>query len=305
MRRWRALLLTAFFIGCPKPVATPLPEETVRDAASGVAGCPRYTPAERSGVVPASLPELSGLVASAVHPNVFYAHNDSGNAFTLFAIDASGTVLGEWNLPGANPSDVEDITAGRCTPGGETRCLFLGDIGDNLERREVLTIFRTQEPATLERGGSLALEALPFRYEDGFHNAEALVLHPISGELGVISKESAGLGALYVLENLAPGQRGTARRLGPLQLGKGADRLTTAADVHPSGARLLLRTYTQAYEARVAGAEDLAALIAEPLVGAPSSAQPQSEAIAYTADGRGYLIGTEGAGEPLISVGCR
>lgn len=252
-----------------------------------------------------SLPELSGLAASHVHEGVFYAHNDSGHAFELFAIDATGTVLGEWRFRGNAPPDVEDLATGPCAAESGERCIFLGDIGDNAEERGGGAIYRLPEPATLTRGGTLDVELLPFRYEDGAHNAEALVVHPVSGELGVITKTYDGLGSLYVLVGLAQGQSGSARKLGVLTLAKGTDRLTTGADVHPSGERLILRTYALAHEARVKGASSLRELIAEPLVGVPSSQQPQSEAIAYFADGRGYLIGTEGAGEPLVRVDCR
>ena len=36
----------------------------------------------------------------------------------------------------------------------------------------------------------------------------------------------------------------------------------------------------------------------------PEAPQPQGEAIAYTADGRDYLLGGEGVGSPLYLVSC-
>ena len=44
-------------------------------------------------------------------------------------------------------------------------------------------------------------------------------------------------------------------------------------------------------------------LDAEP-VPVPEAPQPQGEAIAYTADGRDYLLGGEGVGSPLYLVSC-
>ena len=62
-------------------------------AARRPAPCPQYVARARSARVtcPPSLPELSGFAASPVHPGIFWAHNDSGNAPALYALRADGT----------------------------------------------------------------------------------------------------------------------------------------------------------------------------------------------------------------------
>jgi hypothetical protein len=159
------------------------------------------------------------------------------------------------------------------------------------------------EPERLD-GAPLVPAILPFRYSDGPHNAEALVVDPASARVFVIPKTLRSLGDIYRIDDLGSREGGSAVRIRTLRAPGEFDSTTTAADAHPSGTRLLLRTYTRAWELRSPDArafEDV--LDAEP-VPVPEAPQPQGEAIAYTADGRGYLLGGQGVGSPLYLVSC-
>lgn len=307
-RRTWALLLGMGLFACssPKPVPS---ESDVPDAGSqvpaiGLPGCVTYGVPRQTGVVPEQLPELSGLAASVRHPGVFWTHNDSGNDFEAFAIDETGAVRARLKLTGAEPRDVEDVAVGPCAPGEARTCVFLADIGDNFELREQVRLFRVPEPETLA-DASVPVEPMPFTYPDGSHDAEALVLDARSGRLGVLTKTRRSLGDLYALDGLKPGTVIQATKLGTLEAPQGLDRLSTAASLHPSGQRLLVRTYSRVWELRQSGAADLESLLKGSLVAVPAGSQAQAEAVAYFADGQGYLLGTEFTGQPLWRVGCR
>ena len=62
-------------------------------------------------------------------------------------------------------------------------CLYFGDMGDNRESRSYCAVYRVREPAAMTSGLEVAAEALPFQYPDGSHNAEALLVHPVTGVL--------------------------------------------------------------------------------------------------------------------------
>jgi hypothetical protein len=274
-----------------------------RDA--DVPACSDYqSPPRQTGTVPKELHELSGLVASRRHDGIFWAHNDSGNALELYALDAHGTIHGRFPLDGPKALDAEDIAVGPCGPQDDTTCIYLGDIGDNGQRRTSVQLFRIVEPTTLTPR-TLDAEALPFRYPDKARNAEALVVDPRDGTAYVISKTIGSLGDVYRVDGVGPGRMGTAVRVARLKAPAEFDSYTTGADVHPSGTRLLLRTYGRAWELRVPGARSLPELFAATPVRVPSAAQPQAEAIAYDHGGSGYVLGTEGAGKPIYRVGCR
>jgi hypothetical protein len=273
-------------------------------AAAGPAPCPDYAPrAERTGRVPAVLAELSGFAASRVHRGVFWAHNDSGNAPALHALRADGTIAATCPLRGVRVRDLEDVAVGPCSAGSPDSCIYLGDIGDNGRRRQSAQILKVPEPAQL-RNQPLVPVTLPFRYAGGPLDAEALVVDPRSARVFVIAKSLLSLGDVYRIEDLGAREGGKAVRVRTLRPPRQFDAATTGADAHPSGTRLLLRTYTGAWELRSPDARSFEDVLEADPVAVPDAAQPQGEAVAYTFDGRGYLLGGERAGSPLYRVRC-
>jgi len=266
--------------------------------------CPEYVAQpERTGRVPAPLAELSGFAASPIHRGVFWAHNDSGNAPTLFALRADGSIVATCSLRGVKVRDPEDIAVGPCDAGSTTSCIYLGDIGDNGSRRQTAQILKVPEPTTLA-DQVLIPAILPFRYRGGPVDAEALLVDPRTARVFVISKSLLSLGDVYRIDGLGSREGGTAVRLRTLRPARQFDAATTAADAHPSGTRLLVRTYTKVWELRSPEARSFEDVLDATPVEVPDAAQPQGEAISYTGDGRGYLLGGEGAGSPLYRVRC-
>jgi hypothetical protein len=283
--------------------------------AEGLPGCtlygePRVTgSAPNTGRVPLVLAEMSGLAASIRHPGVFWTHNDSGNAFQVFAINEVGAVLATLNLTGVDPKDLgrldlEDITLGPCAPDGGRTCIHVADIGDNFERRKQVRVFRFPEPEQVA-DATVTVETLPFTYPDKPHDAESLVLESRTGRLAVITKERDSLGVVFALDGLSPGTVTKATRLGEVRAPEGVDFRTTAADLHESGQRLLLRTYTRVWELRRPGATRLEELIQGQVAEVPGPSQAQSEAVTYLPGGRAFLLGSEFAGQLLYRVDCR
>lgn len=266
--------------------------------------CPEYDPhALRTGRVPAELRELSGFAASRLHRGIFWAHNDSGNALALYAMRADGTIVGTFPLRGAVARDPEDVAVGPCTARSARSCIYLADTGDNGSRRQTVQILKVAEPEALD-GARLVPTILPFRYANGPSNAEALLVDPRSARLFVITKTLFSLGEVYRLDGLGSRQGGTAVRIRTLKAPREFDASTTGASAHASGTRLLLRTYTRAWELRSPTARSFEDVLdAEPIL-VPDAPQPQGEAISYTFDGRGYLLGGEGVGTPLFLVRC-
>jgi hypothetical protein len=315
VRRLAAVLIAGLACVCacsrPKPVSSQ--QEGGPDAGSsafapavGVPGCTLYGVPRQTGTVPAELGELSGLAAaSARHAGIFWAHNDSDNAFRVYALDESGKIQATLTLTGSKPVDLEDIAVGPCGARAEAPpCLYLADTGDNFQRRPQVRLFRLPEPEQLS-DATLPVETLAFTYPDGPHNAEALVMDVRSGRLAVITKTPDSLGDVYALEGLSPTATAKAVKLGTLRAPQDVDRLTTGADLHPSGERLLLRTYTRVWEVRRPQAQRLEDLIAGEVAEVPSASQAQAEAIALTPGARGYLLGSEFAGQPLYRTDCR
>lgn len=309
-----ALVAVTALAGCTRP-----PLQTGRDTGSDTppvtetdAGttqqqlpwCASYATSTRVGSNPSVLPELSGLAASHKHAGVYWAENDSGNPLELIGIKEDGTVVAHIPLTGATNRDVEDIALGPCAEGSADTCIYLADIGDNPSTRPSVAIYKLKEPDTLD-DTPRAVEVLAFTYPDGAHNAESFVIDPKTAKLYVLTKAAGTLGSVYRLENLAAGQSGTATKIATVSAPNNSDQVSTAADAHPAGERILIRTYSHLWELRLPGAPNLEAVWAVEPTEIPAALMPQGEAVAYVADGHGYLLGTEGVGEGLFRVDCR
>jgi len=293
---------------------TPEPTETSESVDAGdaddetgpapCAACAAYGPVADTGTIgAAALYELSGLGASRSHPGVFYAHADSGDSARFFAFDLDGTPRGEFHLvPDPGAQDWEDLSMGPCDAGW---CLYLGDIGDNLESRPGYTVYVVPEPAALDAVEPVDVPyvALPFRYPDGSHNSETLLVHPQSGDVYTVRKSSSAWDVYKLPAPHTPGLEAVLVKIGKVPA-PGFLAVATGGDIHPCGDRVLLRSYGQLVELRLGQAQAFDAIFSNAGVPVPVAAEPQGEAAAYDADGLGYLTVSEGAGAVIHHVEC-
>ncbi|HEX5083464.1 MAG TPA: hypothetical protein VFY40_15570, partial [Blastocatellia bacterium] len=82
-----------------------------------------------------SINESSGIVASRRNTGVLWTHNDSGGKPFIFAFNRRGKHRGVWRVTGAGAVDWEDMAIGP-GPGRGLSYLYIGDIGDNLKKRD-------------------------------------------------------------------------------------------------------------------------------------------------------------------------
>jgi hypothetical protein len=285
------------------PIVPPL---LARPATGADGACDVYSDrAVFTGRTPRALDELSGMVASRRHPGIYWTHNDSGHEPTLFAIRETGAIVARFAIRGVQTSDPEDVAIGPCAPDDRRQCVYLADTGDNLRSRTRVQVIRVVEPERL-KSGVLIGDAFPFAYPDGAYDTEALLIDPRTAEALVITKGITSLGQAFRVQldrNVRPTH---AIPLGALASPPGFDALTTAASVHPSGTRILLRTYRTVWEFRRPGAARLADVLRSPPIEVPGgNAHLQGEAVTYTADGTGYVIAGEGADTAIVRFDCR
>src|SRR5262245_47602076 len=239
--RGRLAMLASILIAPVTPAAPPPPP------------CVRYaTTAREVGRVPRGLPELSGLAASRLHAGVYWGHNDSGNPLAVIAIHADGTIAAQLAIVGVASTDPEDIAVGPCAAGTTRSCIYLADTGDNLRQRKRLDILRVPEPERLA-DANVSATVIPVTLPDGPRDIEALAVDPRSTQLYLVSKVFGSLGEVYRVDP----DGGAARRIATVAGPSGFDVLTTGMDAHPSGERVLLRTYDAVFELRAPGATSL------------------------------------------------
>lgn len=219
-----------------------------------------------------AITESSGLVDAGA---VVHTVNDSGAAAELFSVDSR---TGETVDVTRYADEVDDVEALAPAPGGD---VWVGDIGDNLERRDEVWVHRVT-PGRAEPAPRYGL-----RYPGGPRDAETLLAHPRTGRLFVVSKTVFG-GVVYA----APRRlvAGEVHRLRPFARVPG---LLTDGAFWPGGERVLLRGYAAA---------TLFAFPSFELVGSfPLPRQRQGEGLSVGRDGR-VLVSSEGVGEDVLEV---
>jgi hypothetical protein len=272
-----------------------------KPASTAFDACTRCGAVVKTGALASpAIVEASGLAASAVHAGVYYVHNDSGDTPRFFAIDASGKELARYSVGGAYAVDWEDLATGPCPQG---RCVFLGDVGDNPEQRSSYTVYRVVEPSKFEPGEHDAVgESLSFKYPDGSHNCETLLVHPDSGELYVVTKVASGPSAVYRFPMpITPGKTAVLEKVATVKPPTGLAHIT-AGSIHPKGAGILLRTYTNLFYYPMS--TTVAAAFESTPCALSVASEKQGEAVAWTAAGDGYLTVSEGASAALSYVSC-
>jgi hypothetical protein len=261
----------------------------------------------------ASIVESSGLVASRRNPELFWTHNDSGDGPFIFAFDREGKRRGVWRVEGAQARDWEDIAIG---PGPESGrpYLYVGDIGDNRNARGEIVVYRFPEPLieTSDAGSSMTsprrtetADVIRLRYPDGTHNAEALMVHPRTGDIYLATKTNAATTVIY--KQSAPSSTtniNTLARVGEVRIPSPFGAMITGGDISPDGRRVVLCDYLDAYELRLAAdsASGFDAIWQQEAVIIALGFRGQGEAVCYRLDGAAILATSEGRNAPLIEV---
>jgi hypothetical protein len=263
---------------------------------------PTFSNAASPGTISNSaLTETSGLVASRNNNGVLWTHNDVGDPPRIYAISTSGEFLGSYNLSNATHVDYEDIALG---PGLVTNLqyLYVGDIGDNKSVRSDIAIYQVPEPAVYLRQATnpptinlKGLRKIALRYPDGAHNAEAMLVDPLTGDI-IIATKQTNLCRIYVARRAQVDAGGTNTLAFVRQFSLTNENATGGA-FSPTGGELLIRVFDSALLwTRAPGQSASNALLAAPtpipLVGRLS--EPIGEGISFDAVGRGFYTVSDG-----------
>ncbi len=286
--------------------------------------CAEWALPEKVGALDKELiQEASGMAVSQQFARLYH-HNDSGRGAYFYFTDLAGQRSQKVELRNVRARDLEDMSLGPCEGG---TCLYFGDIGDNLEQRPQVELWLVKER---EHFGPVTelWKRVVLRYPDGPQNAEALAVHPQTGDVYVASKQKAGLFTSDEMKFYRVSQAAIAGSaperplewefLGAIRMADlGSSHpmdILTSMDISPDGQRLLLLTYVAAYEIRfdllakpvksqgwVAGTDYRRILLED--------YASQQEAIAYATDGRAFYFNSEFNKQidrevPLYRVSC-
>lgn len=219
--------------------------------------------------------ESSGLVATREH---VLTVNDSGDTGRVFVVDRrTGETVGVTRWSG-DPVDVEALA-----PAGDDH-VWVGDIGDNRGSRDSVQVVRVPVG---EGERTVSETVVDLRYRGGGRDAEALLAHPRTGRLYVVTK---GVFAGEVHE--APANLSAAGPHRMRRIARVAGMVTDGAFL-PDGRHLVLRTYARAVVHAFPSMEDIGSW--------DLPDQEQGEGLAVDGDGS-ILLSSEGRHAEVLRV---
>ena len=269
-------------------------------------------PATIATIKDKSISESSGLVASRTTPGAYWTHNDSGDGPFIYAFDTRGDSFGTFRVSGAEARDWEDIAAG---PGPQPNrsYLYIGDIGDDDSVRPEVIVYRVAEPALStstrkftksQPGSTEPAEAIRLKYPDGKHDAEALLVHPGTGNLYIVTKVLIANPVVY--EAVAPftaGQSITMQKVAGPRVPSLFGGAITGGSISPDGRRVALCDYFAGYELVLPeGSSNFDDIWKQKMISFDLGKRKQGESITYRLDGKALLATSEGKLSPLIQV---
>ena len=256
------------------------------------------------------LREASGIAASKCQTDVYWAHNDSGDDPLVYAIDGKGKHLGAWKIANAINRDWEDIAAFRDTAG---ECsIIIADTGNNELKRGDLTVYRIAEPTVSDdsRNSSKAdplavpqASSLLFTFPGSPHDAEALLVHPMTGDIYVLTKSRNMPSVVYRIKPEFDGQSQTAVRVADVKVPAVPNGTITGGDISPDGRKVVLCDYFAGYELKLPdGAASFDEVWAQKPIRIDLGEREIGEAVAYTQDGAAVIALSEKRNTPVVFV---
>jgi hypothetical protein len=263
------------------------------------------------------LREGSAATMSRTQPGVFFLIQDSGHEAVLHAQDVRGADRGAWRVAGATNGDWEALAMGPCGPpdAGPHSCVYIGDTGDNAQRRPSRTIYRLPEPTARRAGttGSVRAERLDYRYPDRPHDVEAMWVggdgtiwlvtkRPLQDRLGALRQalvfrlDAASWGTDTITASLADSL--------PIVPGSVPLRTITDAALSPDGRWVAVRTYTEVYVFATAGGDGrIDGTRAPSRCDIVPLGEEQGEGITWV-DATTLLLTSEGVRQPIHLIQC-
>ena len=268
--------------------------------------CKKWGESIRVGTIDTSLiTESSGLAVSAQFDRLYHI-NDSGDGPNFYWSQLNGEETKKVKIRHYIPIDVEDLAYGDYK--GE-KTLFIGDIGDNGEKRKSIKVLLVTEER--EFGDKVsAKRKLKLVYPDRPHNAEGMALHP-NGDLYILTKEvdfennravSAELFRLSKQELEDESKNTfTLEHIKSLELPYLLydfnlwGRIVTGFDISQDGKRALIMTYGAAIEVNLDFINPLIVRMwdVKKFTIYPTLGLPQIETVSYSNDGKGFYYTSE------------
>ena len=236
--------------------------------------------------------EASGIASSRTNPGVLWTHNDSGSAAYLYAVAEDGSDLGRFSMAGIDARDLEDIAVAP-GPFEGVSFLYIGDIGDNDTQRGSVNVYRIPEPYVPLDGKPVDVavsgtETITLAYPDGPHNAETLMVDPLTRDIYIVTKHIKRADVYRARYPQKPAASDTLEFVTSLDI-----PLVTAGDISPGGDAIILKILDTVYYWPRKSEDTISQALLADAVSVPYVPEFQGEGLCWDTEGEGYYTISE------------
>ena len=243
--------------------------------------------------------EISGLAASTTFKNSLWVHNDSGNDPVLYLVSIDAKLMRTYFLEVPFNIDWEDMSMGP-GPDKNQQYIYIGDIGDNQQKRTEKYIYRFSEPSALDKNSTALdtirqVEIFTFTYPSEQENAEAMMVDPLTGDIYIVAKNLKAPSIYKIAaDKLVADELITPELIGELNISsESMFDLITAGDISDDGREILIKSYGKVYYWLNEGNVALSELLTTVPDTLEYTVEPQGEAITFSNDPNGFFTISE------------
>ncbi|GGM77420.1 hypothetical protein GCM10010967_06280 [Dyadobacter beijingensis] len=258
------------------------------------------TAPEQFPITPGIIDEASGLAASATLGGYLWTIQDSGQPNSLYLISRDGKSIKEYNVPGSNNHDWEEVAVGPGPDNGLSYA-YIADIGNNNQPVTATNvIYRVPEITGADGAFSQnALQKITFSYPDGPRDAESIIVDPQTKDIFVLSKEMQNTNIYRLAYPQSTSDVSVAEKVGTVP----GVALATASSISKDGSEIVVRTYLGVYYWKRNSGESVGQTLTKSATKTLTVAlEPQGEAICFENDGKGFYTLSEKGNAASVSL---
>lgn len=240
-------------------------------------------------VSPGMIDEASGIAQSNLPGHFLWVEQDSGNPTEIYRLGSDGVLISKVTIKGVTNRDWEDIVLSKGPQKGRDY-LYLAETGDNFSKHNFYQIYRFPEPVAGQDTVNMP-DKLTFQYEDGSHDAEAILVDHKTLDIYIITKRDSQSKLFKISYPQSVTATNKARLVGDLPFNG-----VVSASLSPDCSEILIKTYTNIYYWKNDG--NILAALKKPAMKLGYRFEPQGEAVCFAQDGSGFFTLSE---KPLTS----
>jgi hypothetical protein len=248
-----------------------------------------------------ALVDASAMASSKLQDSVVWVCNGHSDNNKFYALDTHGKLIAAYYLKVRWQRNWEDMASGP-GPDPSRSYLYIADIGDNDSQWPVKTIYRFIEPLAQIKGidkiDTIAtFDKLDFAYPDGIHDAEAMMIDPLTKDYYILSKEKEKSRIYRAAYPQPVNEVDTLEYIDSIPY-----RMVTAADISSSGDEIFVKEYFRiSYWKRAPGESIVQALLRPSKQRIPYIMEKAGEALCWSRRADAYFT----ISEEVDSVPCR